>query len=61
VTLYAEENSSESNNHQLDWLSNGFALRMSYASSNASGGNYIGIAFAENAFGGSNIPLGLAQ
>lgn len=43
----------------FDILSNGFKKR--YTDFNVSGGTYIGIAFAENPFGGSNIPLGLAQ
>jgi hypothetical protein len=35
---------------QLDFLSNGFKLRQTYGSHNASGGTYIYMAFAENPF-----------
>jgi hypothetical protein len=44
---------------EMDIISCGLKLRNT--NSNVNGGNYIGIAFAENPFGGSNLPLGLAQ
>ena len=46
-------NSAETNYlsaFQLDIVSNGFKLRTSYADTNASGGTYIYMAFAENPF-----------
>lgn len=49
------------NNRALDLLSNGLSIKVSHSSINGSGTTYIGIAFAENPFGGSNLPLGLAQ
>lgn len=46
----------------VDLVSNGIKWRSSTAGNmNNSGSLYIGIAFAEYPFGGSNIPLGLAQ
>ena len=45
----------------LDILSNGFKARTSNETFNSSSYNYVGIAFAENPFGGSNLPLGLAR
>ena len=41
-----QENSSQN----IDFLSNGFKLRADYADTNASGGTYIYMAFAENPF-----------
>jgi hypothetical protein len=45
--LYAESSAAESTVSRLDFLSNGFKLRAANAGDNASGGTYIGIAFAE--------------
>ena len=45
----------------LDFVSNGIKFQTSDVSYNGSSITFIGIAFAENPFGGSNIPLGLAQ
>jgi len=59
--LFADASTAETVADGIDILSNGFKFRSSGASRNASGGTYIGIAFAENPFGGSNLPLGLAQ
>jgi hypothetical protein len=59
--LFADANTAETVADGIDILSNGFKFRSSGASRNASGGTYIGIAFAENPFGGSNLPLGLAR
>ena len=39
---------------QLDFLSNGFKLRQTYGSHNASGGTYIYMVFAENPFVGND-------
>lgn len=44
----------------LDFVSNGIKFRTSDASYNGSAATFIGIAFAEYPFGGSNSPLGLA-
>jgi len=46
---------------EIDILSNGFKARDNQNNINGSGRTYIFIAFAENPFGGSNLPLGLAQ
>jgi len=50
--LYVDSNNPESgsNSDFVDLLSNGFKLRASYSGSNASGGSYLYIAFAENPF-----------
>jgi len=63
LELYANSTYGENINPNDDWdaNSNGIKIRGPNSDFNTSGGNYIGIAFAENPFGGSNIPLGLAQ
>ena len=65
ATLWADLSSIEfiytGTSYTMDFVAGGIKLRSSNASTNASGGSYIGIAFAENPFGGSNLPLGLAQ
>lgn len=43
-------NAENNNSPELDFLSNGFKLRWTYTASNASGGTYIYMAFAENPF-----------
>jgi len=54
-------NNAEVSDWDLDILSNGFKWFDGGNATNGSGQNYIGIAFAENPFGGSNLPLGLAR
>jgi len=46
--LFAHLNSAEDSDSRYDLLSNGFKIRVNYATSNASGGSYIYMAFAEN-------------
>jgi hypothetical protein len=48
--LYANLSNAEADSNAADILSNGFKLRVTFSSYNASGGTYIGIAFAENPF-----------
>ena len=60
-TAAAEANLGGGNTTDLDFLSNGFKLRGNASTINNTGSNHIGIAFAENPFGGSNLPLGLAR
>jgi len=50
ATLFAETSAAEAADGGLDFLSNGFKLRNTDSSENASGGTYIYIAFAENPF-----------
>ena len=50
ATLFAESSAAEAADGGLDFLSNGFKLRNTDSSENASGGTYIYIAFAENPF-----------
>jgi len=55
--LTAEANFAERDDAQLDLLSSGFKIRTSAVSTNASGGTYIYMAFAENPLvGTNNIP-----
>lgn len=61
ASLRAETSAAEASDGAKDILCNGFKLRNIGAEDNSSGNTYIGIAFAENPFGGSNLPLGLAQ
>jgi hypothetical protein len=48
ATLFAESSAAEAADGGLDFLSNGFKLRNTDSSENASGGTYIYMAFAEN-------------
>ena len=51
LELFANlSNVEENNGNEIDYLSNGFKLRTSSTSHNASGGNYIYMAFAEAPF-----------
>ncbi len=52
VNKYVHPNlsSSEATNYDVDFLSNGIKIRNNNATYNASGGEYFGIAFAENPF-----------
>jgi hypothetical protein len=50
IRLFADLNSSETTQEGLDFLSNGFKLRTTSTGTNASGANYIYMAFAENPF-----------
>jgi len=55
--LNADTNGAESGagNNPVDFLSSGFKLRSSDGNTNASGGNYVFIAFATRPFGGSGV------
>ena len=52
--LLAESSGAELTDMGFDILSNGFKLRQNYGSINASGGTYIGLAFAESPLVGTN-------
>ena len=53
--LFANSSSAEANNdHECDFLSNGFKWRDAYSSVNANGYTYIFMAFAESPFKTSN-------
>tara|TARA_R110001599_G_scaffold12901_6_gene59939 strand:- start:1472 stop:2494 length:1023 start_codon:yes stop_codon:yes gene_type:complete len=52
--LMANSSNAESTDTSWDALSNGFKMRQSYGSKNASGGTYIYMAFAEAPLVGSN-------
>jgi hypothetical protein len=56
--IYANSTAAEVLNNAAfytDFLSNGFKIRASHAGRNASGGNYIFMAFAEHPFGGDGV------
>jgi hypothetical protein len=55
LDLYPSTTQAEISHSDIDFTSNGFKLRNALASSNASGGTYIYMAFAEHPFGGSNV------
>lgn len=61
--LYANVNNLEdvTNTLYIDFLSNGFKLRGTYAGSNVNGGTYVFYAVAEHPFGGSNVAPALAR
>ena len=48
--LFLNLDQAEDSDSRYDLLSNGFKIKVNYASSNASGGTYIYMAFAENPF-----------
>ena len=48
--LYADLTNSESTADRFDFVSNGFKIRTNFLESNASGGTYIYLAFAEHSF-----------
>ncbi len=51
LALFANlSNAEENNSNPIDYLSNGFKIRTSSSSHNASGGTYIYMVFAENPF-----------
>ena len=55
--LYANDAAAEDTSARFDFLSNGFKNRISSAGSNASGGTYIYMAFAESPFiSSSSVP-----
>ena len=55
--LKANSGDAEQAVHEMDFVSNGFKVRTTGAGSNASGGTYIYMAFAENPIvGTNNIP-----
>jgi hypothetical protein len=55
--LEADLDNAEQSNYHMDLLSNGFKHRITSGSTNASGGTYIYMAFAENPLvGTNNIP-----
>jgi len=49
-SVYPNTNGAENTNHDIDFLSNGFKIRDSDGTVNASGNTYIYMAFAENPF-----------
>ena len=53
--IYPDDSAAESTTQTMDILSNGFKMRTTSNLVNASGSNYIGIAFAENPLVGSNL------
>ena len=54
--LFANLDQAEDSDSRYDLLSNGFKIRVNYATSNASGGTYIYMAFAENPFVAGGVP-----
>lgn len=60
--LWANLSNAESANYTpQDFLSNGFKIKTSSTSTNASGGTYIFMAFAENPFGGDGVSPATAR
>jgi hypothetical protein len=49
-TMWANDNSAEQNENDHDWCANGFKIRNSGSQENASGGQFIYMAFAETPF-----------
>ena len=52
--LYPNTNDAEANDNIVDFLSNGFKMRNTYASSNDSNATYLLLAFAESPFKTAN-------
>ena len=60
--LFANRNSAEaSNDHEMDFVSNGIKIRDTSTSINASGSTYIYMAFAEHPFGGDGAAPATAR
>ena len=59
--LFANFTTAETSSSGKDLLSNGFKIRESGASMNASGGSFIFMAFAENPFGGNGVSPATAR
>jgi hypothetical protein len=59
--LIPNQSYAEATDDRLDQLSNGFKLRSTFTTSNASGSTYIFIALAENPFGGSGVSPATAR
>lgn len=59
--LLADDAAMEASPDDVDYLANGFKIRNTNASTNASGGTYIYLAFAEYPFGGSGVAQGKAR
>ena len=56
LSLFANDTQGEDINLPLDFLSNGFKIRINFDNLNSSfGGEYIYACFAENPFGGNNV------
>ena len=54
--LYANETQGNDTNPEMDFLSNGFKMRVNFDNLNSSfGGEYVYACFAENPFGGNNV------
>jgi len=53
---YDSEDDTNTNNNELDFLSNGFKLREDNNAINASGDNYIFMAFGQSIVGSNNVP-----
>ena len=62
TNVFADDALAEDTTYiRFDFLSNGFKQRTSYDANNVSGGEYIYMAFAENPFGGENVPPATAR
>ena len=62
TNVFADDALAEDTTYiRFDFLSNGFKQRTSYDANNASGGEYIYMAFAEHPFGGENTPPATAR
>jgi hypothetical protein len=61
ATLFPDASNAEATDGGLDFLSNGFKLRNTDSSENASGGTYIFMALAENPFGGDGVSPATAR
>ena len=59
--LFADSDTKETSSSGKDLLSNGFKIRESGASMNASGGSFIFMAFSEHPFGGSGVSPATAR
>jgi hypothetical protein len=60
--IFANTSAAEaSNDHEMDFLSNGIKIRDTSTSVNASGSTYIYMAFAEHPFGGDGVAPATAR
>jgi hypothetical protein len=59
--LQPHSSNPESGSSYMDFTANGFKLRGTQGATNANGGTYVYLAFAENPFGGSGVAQAKAR
>ena len=61
LPLFIDQSAADGSGINMDFIANGFKIRDSSVTFNASGGTYIYLAFAEHPFGGDGVSQGKAR